>query len=282
MPSREPSGSTQPPGPDPAPAAVEADVALAMRASSWGDVGEYGRLLHAHEASSIHSGAGEHEEPLDPDVVVVGAGGVAHGPLPPTPSGSAGVLAQLAGLAPPYAVPADAMCHIPPPPLSPVVGGSRAIMQVSSYSSDGSDGDSDSFFARNSEEAARGAFSRAHLHPHAHAHIPHPGYRVGDGDVDDEDDDDDDGSGWGIGAIGAARRAKAGLFGATVDVEEECDYDEDEGSDEPAIEVRRRRPSWAVHHDEHEGDDEDDEDDPPPSPPPPPRGVEGESDPDEP
>lgn len=257
-------------------------MALAMRASSWGDVGEYGRLLHAHEASSIHSGAGEHEEPLDPDVVVVGAGGVAHGPLPPTPSGSAGVLAQLAGLAPPYAVPADAMCHIPPPPLSPVVGGSRAIMQVSSYSSDGSDGDSDSFFARNSEEAARGAFSRAHLHPHAHAHIPHPGYRVGDGDVDDEDDDDDDGSGWGIGAIGAARRAKAGLFGATVDVEEECDYDEDEGSDEPAIEVRRRRPSWAVHHDEHEGDDEDDEDDPPPSPPPPPRGVEGESDPDEP
>jgi hypothetical protein len=34
---------------------------------------------------------------LDPDVVVVGAGGVALGPFPPTPSGSAGVLRRCGG-----------------------------------------------------------------------------------------------------------------------------------------------------------------------------------------
>ena len=297
MPSREPSGSTYEPGPEPAPAApvLETDVALAMRASSWGDVGEYGRLLRAHEAASMHSGAGEHDEPLDPDVVVVGAGGVANGPLPPTPSGSAGVLAALAGLAPPYTVPADAMCHVPPPPLSHVVdaifgvddprAGARSIMQVSSYSSgsgdgdadgDASDGDSDSFFARNSEEAARGAFSRLHPHPHPHAA---PGCEVGD----DDDDDDDDG-GWGFGGIGAGR-AKNGPFGAAgvggvEEGESDVDDDDDEGSDAPAIEVRRRRPSWAVHHDEHEGDDEDEDEGPPLSPPL--HVTEGDSDGDEP
>ena len=228
-----------------------------MRASSWGDVGEYGRLLHAHEASSMHSGAGEHDEPLDPDVVVVGAGGVALGPLPPTPSGSAGVLAALG--APSSRLPhhGDATaCHVPP-----------QQQQVSSYSSEGdvdvSDGDSDSFFARNSEEAARGAaFSHAHAHLHHH---PHP--RVGH---DDDDDVEDDG-GWGI-----AKDALYGPHNVQVDVEEEeCEFEEEEdedededGSDGLAIEVRRRRPSWAVHHDEHEGDDEDEEDDgPPPSPP---------------
>ncbi|KAF8268471.1 hypothetical protein EI94DRAFT_1150139 [Lactarius quietus] len=163
MPSREPTYAAYALGPEPAPAApvlplecTDTDVGPAMRASSWGDVGEYGRLLRAHEVASLHSGAGEHDEPLDPDVVVVGAGGVALAPLPPTPSGSAGVLAALAGIVPPY----GAMCNAQP--------------HISAYSSEGdadaSDGDSDSFFARNSEEAARGAFSRAHLHPHAHPH----------------------------------------------------------------------------------------------------------------
>ncbi|KAH8983427.1 kinase-like domain-containing protein [Lactarius hatsudake] len=240
MPSREPSGSTFQPGPEPAPAApvhveTDSDAAPAMRASSWGDVGEYGRLLRAHEAASMHSGAGEYDEPLDLDVVVVGAGGVANGPLPPTPSGSAGVLdALLGGRGNPHAA--------------------RSLMQVSSYCSegfgsgdaggadadvdpDGSDGDSDSFFARNSEEAARSAFRRHHLLPHAAS------YRGGD--IDDDDDDDDD------------------------EIDEIVGEEEsDEGSDEMPIEVRRRRPSWAVHHDEHEGDDED-EDDGPPSPSPP-------------
>ncbi|KAI9439668.1 kinase-like domain-containing protein [Lactarius indigo] len=295
MPSREPSGHQ--PGPEPAPAApvlVETDGAPAMRASSWGDVGEYGRLLRAQEAASMHSGAGEHDEPLDLDVVVVGAGGVANGPLPPTPSGSAGVLAALASLEP-YNISVDAMV-LPHPPLSPVVdallGGrgnphaARSIMQVSSYGSgfgsggdvggddgdgDGSDGDSDSFFARNSEEAARGAFSRHHLLPHAPC-------RGGDDGEDDDDDDVD--AGWGFGggvsttqcAVERAR-ARVATYGANLGVggeeEESDDDDDDEGSDEMPIEVRRRRPSWAVHRDEHEGDDEDEDDGPPPSPPPP-------------
>jgi hypothetical protein len=220
----------------------------------------------------MHSGAGEHDEPLDPDVVVVGAGGVALGPLPPTPSGSAGVLSAMRQPPPHPPVDATACHHVPQ-------------QQVSSYSSEGdvdvSDADSDSFFARNSEEAARGAFSRAHaqIHPHPHAHA---GYRVGH----DDDDDDVDG-GWGI-------AKDAPLYGPPnmeVDVEEEeCEFEEEEeededeedeeGSDGPAIEVRRRRPSWVVHHDEHEhlGDDEDDEDDGPPLSPPPPPRIESDSD----
>jgi len=94
-----------------------------MRASSWGDVGDYGRLVRAQEVASMHSGAGDHDEPLDPDVVVVGAGGFATGPLPPTPSGSAGALAAVAGPAPPYgskmAAAGDRACRGPQaPPLA--------------------------------------------------------------------------------------------------------------------------------------------------------------------
>jgi hypothetical protein len=108
-----------------APVLVAGDATLAMRASSWGDVGEYGRFAHAHEASSMHSGAGYHDEPLDLDVVVVGAGGVAFGPLPPTPSASAGVLAA-GGLAPPYVTPAEVLCRVvSPPPGGPLASASR-------------------------------------------------------------------------------------------------------------------------------------------------------------
>ena len=97
-----------------------------MRASSWGDVGDYGRLVRAQEVASMHSGAGDHDEPLDLDVFVVGAGGVATHPLPPTPSGSAGALAAVAGSAPLYggnsnrkAVAGDRACRGPQaPPLA--------------------------------------------------------------------------------------------------------------------------------------------------------------------
>ena len=68
----------------------------------------------------MHSGAGDHDEPLDPDVFVVGAGGFATGPLPPTPSGSAGALSAVAGLAPPYGrMATDRVCRGPQvPPLA--------------------------------------------------------------------------------------------------------------------------------------------------------------------
>ena len=101
-----------------------------MRASSWGDVGDYGRLVRAQEVASMHSGAGDHDEPLDPDVFVVGAGGFATGPLPPTPSGSAGALSAVAGLAPPYGsrMAADSVCrgpHVPPLALGSISRGSH-------------------------------------------------------------------------------------------------------------------------------------------------------------
>ena len=101
-----------------------------MRASSWGDVGDYGRLARAQEVASMHSGAGDHDEPLDPDVVVVGAGGVATGPLPPTPSGSAGALSAVAALYPSYGgkMTADRACrgpHVPPLALGSISRGSH-------------------------------------------------------------------------------------------------------------------------------------------------------------
>jgi hypothetical protein len=120
MSSRQLSRTTLPPTASAvSPVLVSGDAAPAMRASSWGDVGEYGRLVRAQDVASMHSGAGDHDEPLDPDVVVVGAGGVATGPLPPTPSGSAGALATI-GIAPPYSKLAGGIpCRGPRGPPSP-------------------------------------------------------------------------------------------------------------------------------------------------------------------
>jgi hypothetical protein len=303
MASREPSCTMQSLGAHTfAPILIAGDATLAMRASSWGDVGEYGRFAHAHEVSSLHSGAGDHDEPLDPDVFVVGAGGVATSPLPPTPSASAGVLAP-GGLAPPYVTPAEVLCRVAPLPSPPLTAGSasrgshgsgfgavasamanrwhspprapRSLMQLSSsYSSeehrsgdgvrngdeegdggdDGSDGDSDSFFARNSEEAPRPCIVR----PTApRAVLQHDGsYEIGGRRDDDGGDGDDDGD-WGCGT----QEHGGGLGrGKNVYGEDDDDNDASDGdSGGPPIEVRRRRPSWAVHDDY--GDDGDNDED---------------------
>ena len=283
------------------PILVAGDPALAMRASSWGDVGEYGRFRHLHEVASIHSGAGDHDEPLDPDVVVVGAGGVATGPLPPTPSASAGVLSA-GGLAPPYVTPAEVLCHVAQPLPPPSTTGSA---------SRGSHGSG--FGAATS---AMG--SRWYSPPHAPRSLMQlsssyssevlgsgegVGNGVGEGDDDDDDasdgdsdsffarnseeaprprvvgpdvpravfrhhgNDDDD---WEYGA--PERSAGAGRGKVVYGVEEEDDDDDDDASDGDSdgapIEVRRRRPSWTVHDDDGDDGDDDDDDDDDGGPPP--------------
>jgi hypothetical protein len=291
-------------------ALVADDAALAMRASSWGDVGDYSRLVRARDVASIHSGAGD--EPLDLDVFVVGAGGVATDPLPPTPSGSAGALAAI-GLAPQYSGKHGGIsCRGPrgPPLVVPgsashgsgfgavgspvVVGGSRrhassthaphSIMQLSSslsseegglHAGEGegegddhiSDGDSDSFFARNSEEVARPRV----VMPNATAHgVFHGDRSCGDVDVIEDDN-------WGCGRH-AAHGADAHRGKGVYRDDDEDDDDEDDEDDEDddgsgggqQIEVRRRQQlSWAVHDvdddvDEDEDEDDDDDDEPPP------------------
>ncbi|KAI0267829.1 kinase-like domain-containing protein [Gloeopeniophorella convolvens] len=232
------SAPATPPAPQSAvPPAVLADISAgagagaAMRASSWGDVGEYGRLA-AHDAASLHSGAGDAEEPLDADVVVVGAGGFALAPLPPTPSGSAGAL-------------------VPSPRVRLSFSSEDGDGDGDGAGSDGdSDDDSDSFFARNSEDAhARARRAAALAAAVAPAVFRHSGGAAFGTDYGDEEEEEE--------------VVVGGRCGGAVYVEEDSDVSgSEEGEEEgPPIEVRRRRPSWAVHDEPPESDDDDDDDD---------------------
>jgi hypothetical protein len=281
-----------------------------MRASSWGDVGEYGRFAHAHEAASMHSGAGDHDEPLDPDVVVVGAGGVATGPLPPTPSASAGVLAA-GGFAPPYITPAEVLCRVAPsPPLTagPTSRGSqcsglgavasamagrwhsppqapRSLMQLSSsYSSEalrsgdgvgngdgeGDDDDDDGSDGDSDSFFARNSEEAARPRV-VGLDAPRAVFQH-DGSYGVEDRRREGDDDWDYGA--QERRAGPGRGESVYGDEEEEEEDDDDASDEdsggPPIEVRRRRPSWAVHDDVGDHGDNDDDGDDDGLPPPPP------------
>jgi hypothetical protein len=137
---------------------------------------------------------------------------------------------------------------------------------------DASDGDSDSFFARNSEEIVR---PRVIIPNSMHSVFrnndrghEHQGY------LQDEDDGDVDNS-WG--AYGARPSHRIDSHGKDVygeDEDEEEDEEDDDGSVgsgvERPIEVRRRQLAWADHdlEDDEDEEDEDEEDDrPPPTPP---------------
>ncbi|KAF8501787.1 kinase-like domain-containing protein [Russula emetica] len=195
--SREPSRSTLPPLPGGVPTSPPAvispvlaapidgddDAVPAMRASSWGDVGEYRRLVRApQEVASMHSGAGDHDEPLDLDVVVVGAGGFATGPLPPTPSNSAGALALVAsgsgsGCAQPYGnnYTRDALCRrLPSSSSSAAAGPPLRSGSASASASRGSHGSGFGVVM----VGGGGSSSSSRWHPHSHsrhanANAPH-------------------------------------------------------------------------------------------------------------
>jgi hypothetical protein len=154
------------------------DAVPAMRASSWGDVGEYRRLVRGpQEVASMHSGAGDHDEPLDLDVFVVGAGGFATGPLPPTPSNSAGALALVAsgsgsGCAQPYGnnYTRDVLCRRLPSSSSSAAAGAP-LTGGSASASRGSHGSGFGVVMGSSS-------SRWHPHPYPHPH-PHSHPRHG-------------------------------------------------------------------------------------------------------
>jgi hypothetical protein len=150
------------------------DALPAMRASSWGDVGEYRRLVRApQEVASMHSGAGDHDEPLDLDVVVVGAGGFATSPLSPTPSNSAGALALVAsgsgsGCAQPYGnnYARDVLCRRLPSSSSAAAG--PPLTSGSASASRGSHGSG--FGVVMVGGGGSGSSSRWHPHPYPHPH----------------------------------------------------------------------------------------------------------------
>jgi len=117
-----------------------------------------------------------------------------------------------------------------------------------------SDGDSDSFFARNSEEVARPRV----VMPNATA----DGIFHGDRSCADE------GDGWGYGGRaphGAGEHRGKDVYGEDDEEDDDEDDDDDGGSGGGRpIEVRRRQLSWAVHDDDDKYDDEDEDDDEPP------------------
>ena len=118
-----------------------------------------------------------------------------------------------------------------------------------------SDGDSDSFFARNSEEVTRPRV----VMPNATA----DGIFHGDRSCADDDDDD----GWEYGGRaphGAGAHRGKDVYGE--DEGEDEDDDDDGGSGGRPIEVRRRQLSWAVHDDDDDKYDDEDEDDDEPAP----------------
>ena len=188
--SREQSRSALPPLPSGLPTSTPAvtspvldaagdgddDAVPAMRASSWGDVGEYRRLVRApQEVASMHSGAGDHDEPLDLDVFVVGAGGFATGPLPPTPSNSAGALALVAsgsgsGCAQPHGnnYSRDVLCRRLPSSSSSAAG--PPLTGGSASASRGSHG---SGFGVVLGSSSSRWHPHSYPHPHLHSHPRH-------------------------------------------------------------------------------------------------------------
>ena len=133
------------------------------------------------------------------------------------------------------------------------------------------DSESDSFFARNSEEIVR---------PHVIIPSMHSVFQHNDrdhehqGSLQDEDDGDVD-NGWGgydarpSHHMDSHSRRGEDVYGEDEDEEDDDDDDGSAGSGvERPIEVRRRQLAWAD-HDLEGGDDEDEEEDagPPPTPP---------------
>jgi hypothetical protein len=79
---------------------------LAMRAASWGEVGEYSRPLD--DRTSIYSGE-RPEEVLDAETFLMGAGGVAQSPLSSVPSGVLSTVSSMVSIGPPVLSAAQAL-----------------------------------------------------------------------------------------------------------------------------------------------------------------------------
>lgn len=110
---------------------------LAMRAASWGEVGEYARMPGDEEQDrgSLYSGGDRGEEPLDADVLLVGAGGVAQSPVPSVPSGVLSTVSSTVSLGPPVLSAAQALLQrveaveTPPSVSDPAVQDPNVIRQ---------------------------------------------------------------------------------------------------------------------------------------------------------
>lgn len=79
---------------------------IAMRAASWGEVGEYSRP--SDDRTSIYSGERQ-DDALDAETFLVGAGGVAQSPVPSLPSGVLSTVSSTLSLGPPVLSAAQAL-----------------------------------------------------------------------------------------------------------------------------------------------------------------------------
>ena len=235
-------------------------VTMAMRASSWGNVGEYSR--QAEEVTSIHSG--DREEAVDEEVMLFGASGVANGPLPPTPNG--GINVPMSPV--PNFSALDAVCLDAQSPPQSHHSTLKAVPHELLHSVTGRDPATEADpAAHDASTYGRGASGVASSsRPHAPSPLAHLSYSSEDLGQYDYDDDDDSSS-----FFERASEVDGAEDDGPLSTSQIFD-DEDDESDEESVplEVRRRRPSWSVvppdqdqdsGEEEDEEDDEDDEDD---------------------
>ncbi|KAI0052316.1 kinase-like protein [Auriscalpium vulgare] len=198
-------------------------VSNPQRASSWGDVGEYGR--QAEDVTSMHSG--DREDGVPEDVLFVGAGGVALYPLPPTPNG---VMSVSVPPVPPFSrldatpsiVDAPTLTAVPLDLLHPVTGRDPASAPDPAMHDAG--------------------FSRHSSRIHAPSPLVQLSYSSEELDQEDDIYDDDSSSDFFARAsddldVGDHRPTASEIF------DDDADTDDD---DSMPIEVRRRRPSKSV------------------------------------
>jgi hypothetical protein len=232
------------------------NVVPAVRAASWGNVADFhrGSRAHAEEVTSIYSGGGE--DAIDDDVMLFGAGGVANapaGPLPVPPMQ-------------PFAASLDDTGH----PVS-AGGHAMAVPLELLHSVTGRDP------AALADPATQDAMSLARAQTRTHARSPLvQAYGSGDDDDDDSDGGDDSDTGGGDGApdsgsynddsddsffertsedVNARRPTASEIFGSE-------DEDEDDVEDpRHVVEVRRRRPSFALRNEDESSSDSNDSDD---------------------
>lgn len=203
------------------------------------------------EVQSIHSGE-RLDEGIDEDVMLFGAGGVANGPLPPTPNGSILIavppvphLSALSaacgpdGSGSPSASPATS-----PSPSTSTPSTLKAVPHELLHSVMGRDPATEADPATNEP----GLYSRpVSSRPHAPSPLVQLSYSSEElgGGMDDDDDDssffDRDSEAGPPRSVGSRMYESDGSRSGDSDAE-----DDDEEEDIIPLEVRRRRPSWSI------------------------------------
>lgn len=217
------------------------------------------------EVQSIHSGE-RLDEGIDEDVMLFGAGGVANGPLPPTPNGSILIavppvphLSALSAACGPDGVGSSSSSPVTSPSTS-TPSTLKAVPHELLHSVMGRDPATEADPATSEP----GMYSRpVSSRPHAPSPLVQLSYSSEElgGGLDDDDDDssffDRDSEAGPPRSVGSRMYESDGSVSGDSDAE---DDDDDEEEDVVPLEVRRRRPSWSVTEADLPSEESDEED----------------------